>query len=60
MYTIHEYRGQGIAGKLLEKLEEEAKTRGITRLVLHASEIGKKAYVKNEFKETETVMQKDI
>ena len=42
MYTIHEYRGQGIAGKVLEKLEKEAKTKGITRLVLHASEMGKK------------------
>ena len=45
MYTADEYRGQGIAGLLLMKIERESKERGITNLMLHASEMGRKAYV---------------
>lgn len=60
MYTADEYRGRGIAGKLMQKLEEEAKDQGISMLVLHASVMGRKAYVKSGFKETEVVMEKTI
>ena len=60
MYTADEYRGQGIAGRLLEYLEAEAKKRGIEKLFLHASELGRKAYVKSGYVETDTFMEKYI
>lgn len=60
MYTSDEYRGQGIAGQLLEYLEKEAKARGVEMLFLHASEMGRKAYVKSGFSETDTFMEKLI
>ena len=60
MYTADEYRGQGIAGLLLMKIERESKERGITNLMLHASEMGRKAYVKSGFRERQVVMEKKI
>ena len=60
MYTANEYRGRGIAGKLIEKLEEEARERGVEMLFLHASELGRKAYVRSGFAETDTFMEKMI
>jgi GNAT superfamily N-acetyltransferase len=60
VYTADEYRGKGIAGQLLEKLEEEAKQRGITRLLLHASEAGRKAYLKSGYYDVDYEMEKDI
>lgn len=60
MYTSDEYRGQGIAGQLLERLEKEARERGVEMLFLHASELGRKAYVKSGFTETDTFMEKLI
>ena len=60
MYTSDEYRGQGIAGQLIEKLEKESKERGVEMLFLHASDMGRKAYVKSGFTETDTFMEKMI
>ena len=60
MYTSDEYRGQGIAGKLIKKLEAEARDRGVEMLFLHASDMGRKAYVKSGFTETDTFMEKII
>ena len=60
MYTADEYRGQGIAGLLLMKIERESKERGITNLMRHASEMGRKAYVKSGFRERQVVMEKKI
>ena len=60
VYTADAYRGKGIAGQLLEKLEEEAKQRGITRLLLHASEAGRKAYLKSGYIDVDYEMEKDI
>ena len=60
VYTADEYRGKGIAGQLLEKLEEEAKARGITQLLLHASEAGRKAYLKSGYYDVDYEMEKDI
>lgn len=60
VYTEDTFRGRGIAGVLLGKVEEEARKRGITRLLLHASKMGIKAYKKAGYEETDTVMEKDI
>ena len=60
VYTEDSFRGQGIAGRLLEKVEQEAKKRGITRVLLHASKMGVKAYKKAGYEEIDTVMEKDI
>ncbi|MED4205468.1 GNAT family N-acetyltransferase [Neobacillus mesonae] len=53
MYTKENYRGQGIATKLLLKLVEEAKTAGITKVWLGASKMGRPVYKKFGFKETD-------
>ena len=60
MYTSDEYRGQGIAGRLLEYLEKEAQARGVEMLFLHASDLGRKAYVKSGYVETDIYMEKLI
>jgi GNAT superfamily N-acetyltransferase len=44
MYTVPEYRGQGIATTLLEHLMEEARNRGCTRITLNASKDGRPIY----------------
>ena len=60
VYTADEYRGMGIAGQLLDKVEEEAKVRGITKLLLHASAAGRKAYVKSGYYDVDIEMEKII
>jgi len=44
VYTEDAFRGTGIAGKLLDKVEQEAQKRGIMRLILYASKMGIRAY----------------
>ncbi len=51
MYTKPEFRKQGIATNLFIKMMDEAKKVGIKKLVLHATEDGKKIYLKHGFKE---------
>lgn len=60
MYTVPEYRNQGLASRILERLENEAKARQIHRLCLGASKMGRPVYEKNGFKETEVWMEKEI
>ncbi|MBR6473206.1 MAG: GNAT family N-acetyltransferase [Firmicutes bacterium] len=60
MYTADEFRGRGLAGRMIELLEKEAKDCGLTKLFLHASEMGKKAYVKSGFIETDVLMEKSL
>ena len=60
MYTADKYRGNGIAGQLLEHLEKEAISRGVDMLFLHASEMGRRAYVKSGFTEADIYMEKLI
>ena len=60
VYTADEYRGRGIAGQLLEKVEDEAKKRGVTMLLLHASEAGRKAYLKSGYEDIDYEMEKII
>lgn len=49
MYTIPKARKQGISTAILEKLIEEAKTRGISKVALHASKDGENMYRKSGF-----------
>ncbi|MDD4308476.1 MAG: GNAT family N-acetyltransferase [Thermoplasmata archaeon] len=44
MYTVPEYRNQGIANGLLERLIGEARERGCTRITLNASKAGQPIY----------------
>ncbi|WP_286907848.1 GNAT family N-acetyltransferase [Clostridium sp. UBA1652] len=57
MYTKDEYRGQGIASKLLEMLVQETKKAGIFKMWLHASKLGRPVYKKFGFKETDEFME---
>lgn len=44
MFTVKEYRRQGIASALLEKILEEARVRGYKVIRLHASTDGQSLY----------------
>lgn len=49
IYTARDYRGQGIAKKMLDTLVSEAQARNVTRLLLYASHMGKPIYEKYGF-----------
>ncbi|HPF50350.1 MAG TPA: GNAT family N-acetyltransferase [Draconibacterium sp.] len=51
MYTIPEARRKGISSLILEKLLEEAKLMGMTKVALHTSKDGEKLYRKYHFSE---------
>ncbi|MER1956997.1 MAG: GNAT family N-acetyltransferase [Solibacillus sp.] len=57
MYTLPEHRNKGIARKLLQQLEAEAKARNVKHLFLIASEMGKPLYKKNGFTENDIYME---
>ena len=60
MYTAPEYRGKGIASSMLRKLIEEAKKRGVSRICLRASEMGKSVYKQFGFEESDRWMELDL
>lgn len=60
MYTVPAYRRRGIAGRLLECIVNEAKTRGCIHLTLNASQMGKPVYLKYGFQEVQNDMVYDI
>ncbi|MBO6046171.1 MAG: GNAT family N-acetyltransferase [Erysipelotrichaceae bacterium] len=60
MYTDPDYRRQGIATKLLEMLDEEAKERGIERLWLGASKWGRSVYEKSGYIATNEWLDKKL
>ena len=60
MYTQNEYRRQGIATALLEKLVAEARDRGVTKLWLGASKLGRPAYLKFGFRSTNEWLEMDL
>ncbi len=60
MYTRKEYRGQGIARKLLDCLKEYAKSEGCTTLALNASDAGYPVYKKYGFKDVSGEMKLKI
>jgi GNAT superfamily N-acetyltransferase len=49
MYTLPKYRKKGIGGELLVKTLEGAKRRGIKKIRLHTTAIGKSLYEKRGF-----------
>jgi GNAT superfamily N-acetyltransferase len=49
MYTVPQYRNQGIATKLLEHLMDEARNRGCNRITLNASKDGRPIYEERGF-----------
>ncbi len=56
VHTLPQYRRQGIASKLMEKIMEEAKTRGCTKVVLNATDMGRAVYEKIGFVDAENEM----
>lgn len=56
VYTLPRHRGQGIASTLMEKLMAEAKTRGCTKVVLNATNMGRPVYEKIGFTDAENEM----
>ena len=60
MYTAPSHRGQGVATRLMAKLLDEAKERGIKKLLLSASEMGKPVYRKHGFRENDGWMELDL
>ena len=51
MYTVPEYRNNGICSALLDKLINEGKELGLNKIYLHASADGIELYRKKGFKE---------
>jgi len=56
MYTLNEYREQGIASKLFNKMIEEARNKECGVIYLHATEVGRPLYEKFGFKITDNEM----
>jgi len=51
VFTLPEYRRQGIATELMNKLKLDAKERNVAKLQLHASDMGKLVYEKLGYEE---------
>jgi GNAT superfamily N-acetyltransferase len=60
MYTTPAWRGRGLAGSLLDKLAEEARRRGVGRLFLAASKMGRPVYLKFGFQESNHWLELDL
>ena len=52
MYTEREFRGKGVASKVVEAAIDWTKNQGYERLQLHASEMGRGVYKRLGFKRT--------
>lgn len=50
MYTLSQFRKQGISSNILSRLIESAKELGVTSFELHASASGEPVYIKRGFK----------
>jgi ribosomal protein S18 acetylase RimI-like enzyme len=57
MYTVPEYRGNGLAKRLLEYCIDECKKSGVKRIWLHASKDGEHLYKKVGFTAKENEME---
>ena len=56
VYTSPDYRGQGIARRMVEMLMEEARRRGVTEISLDATTSGRPLYRKLGFQDSEECM----
>ena len=56
VFTKKEYRRQGIAGKMMNMLIDEAKEKGVTEISLDATDMGRALYKKFGFRESEECM----
>lgn len=56
MFTVETYRRQGIASDLLGELLKEAKARNYSAVKLHASDLGKRVYVRAGFADSDGYM----
>ena len=56
VYTAPDYRGQGIAHRMVEMLIEEARRRGVTEISLDATTSGRPLYRKLGFQDSEECM----
>jgi GNAT superfamily N-acetyltransferase len=50
MYTLPQFRKQGISSSILSRLIDSAKEQGVTSFELHASPSGEPVYIKRGFK----------
>lgn len=60
MYTAPAWRGRGLATQLLERLKDEARARGIDRLWLGASPMGRPFFIRQGFRDTDEWMELDL
>lgn len=60
MYTAPNYRRQGLATSLLERVVQEAKTRNVKQLFLYASKNGRPVYLKYGFEEAGEWMEMNL
>ena len=60
MYTAPSQRGRGLATLLLNKLLDDARERGVHKLLLCVSKMGKPVYIKCGFEEKEGWMELDL
>jgi GNAT superfamily N-acetyltransferase len=55
-YVVPEFRGRGLAKRLLDEAMAESRRRGCAVVTLHASKFGKPIYEKNGFRQTNEMM----
>ncbi len=60
MYTVPEYRRQGICSTLLEKLTDTAREMQLDNLELHASDEGEPIYRNQGFNEPKTIVMEKV
>lgn len=60
VHVEKEFRRKGIARKMLELLEAEAKERGVTEISLDATDDGRKLYEAMNYRTNNEAMEKDL
>ena len=60
IYVDTGYRGKGIGKKIIEKLHEYAKSAGVRKIGLHASQFGRGLYKKIGYKIKEPYLEMEI
>ena len=60
MYTSPSHRGRGIASRMLPLLMDEARRRGVRKVLLHASRMGRLVYERQGFQASDGWMELDL